>query len=135
MSLQADHEIQIASARASPARLTFTRHPNSRTLLHAGWDLHLDGRQGYLSVDGNAPELLDAGSGQRRASTKADLARLSRLADALPEIAMLWQPVTARDMPTASQSLHELHAQLTNTSKHILLYQAMEKEVPPPAAR
>ena len=62
-------------------------------------DLALDGHQGYLSVDGNAPEILDWESGDRRPSTKEDLARISRLADGLSEIGMLWQPVTARDVP------------------------------------
>jgi len=92
-------------------------------------DLLLNGQQGYLSVDGNAPEVLDAESGQRRASTKEDLARLSRLADALPEIGMLWQPVTARDMPRQTQSLHELHAQLSNTSKHIQMMTAVTRRM------
>ena len=72
-------------------------------------DLVLDGQRGYLSVDGNAPEVLDWASGERRPSTKEDLGRISRLADGLPEIGMLWQPVTARDVPRHVQSLHELH--------------------------
>lgn len=90
-----------------------------------GQDLDLDGRKSFLSVDGNAPEVLDPDSGQRRPSTKEDLARISRLADALPEIGMLWQPVTARNVPRQSQSLHELHAQVTNTGKHIQMMTAV----------
>jgi trimethylamine--corrinoid protein Co-methyltransferase len=88
-------------------------------------DLVLDGEHGYLSVDGNAPEVLDWTSGERRPSTKEDLARISRLADGLPEIGMLWQPVTARDVPRQAQSLHELHAQVTNTTKHIQMMTAV----------
>ena len=88
-------------------------------------DLVLDGEHGYLSVDGNAPEVLDWESGERRPSTKEDLARISRLADGLPEIGMLWQPVTARDVPRQAQSLHELHAQVTNTTKHIQMMTAV----------
>ena len=90
-----------------------------------GQDLDLDGQRSFLSVDGNAPEVLDPETAQRRASTKEDLARISRLADALPEIGMLWQPVTARNVPRQSQSLHELHAQLTNTGKHIQMMTAV----------
>jgi len=88
-------------------------------------DLVIDGRHGYLSVDGNAPEVLDWASGERRPSTKEDLGRISRLADGLPEIGMLWQPVTARDVPRNVQSLHELHAQVTNTGKHIQMMTAV----------
>ncbi len=90
-----------------------------------GQELVLDGTRSYLSVDGNAAEILDPETGERRASTKDDLARISRLADALPEIGMLWQPVTARDVPRESQSLHELHAQITNTGKHIQMMTAV----------
>ncbi len=92
-------------------------------------DLLLDGTRGYLSVDGNAPEVLDWTTGERRPSTKEDLARISRLADALPEIGMLWQPVTARDVPRSSQSMHELHAQLTNSGKHIQMMTAVTPEM------
>ena len=88
-------------------------------------DLVLNGQQGYLSVDGNAPEVLDWGTGQRRPSTKEDLGTISRLADGLPEIGLLWQPVTARDVAREAQSLHELHAQVANTSKHIQMMTAV----------
>lgn len=88
-------------------------------------DLAIDGEHGYLSVDGNAPEILDSATGERRPSTKDDLARISRLADALPEIGLLWQGVTARDVPINVHSLHELHAQFTNTGKHIQMMTAV----------
>jgi trimethylamine:corrinoid methyltransferase-like protein len=99
-----------------------------RTLLLAGrdpaCDLVLDGSNGYLAVDGNAAEILDLDTGDRRASSKADLAEITRVADALPQIGFVWQPVAARDMPLAVQPLHELHAQYTNTSKHVQLMTA-----------
>lgn len=118
-----------ARVRFTPARVeqALSRAPSHYVL--AGRvpadDLALDGEHGYLSVDGNAAEILDGASGERRPATKEDLARLSRLADALPEIGLLWQGVTARDVPTAVHSLHELHAQLTNTSKHIQMMTAV----------
>lgn len=93
------------------------------------YDLTLDGRQGYLSVDGNAPEVLDWQTGERRPSTKEDLGRISRLADGLSEIGLLWQPVTARDVPREVQSLHELHAQLKNSGKHIQMMTAVTAEM------
>jgi trimethylamine--corrinoid protein Co-methyltransferase len=91
-------------------------------------DLHIDGTHGHLSVDGNAAEIIDLETGERRPSTKADLAQVSRVADALPQISFLWQAVTARDVPIEVEPLHELHAQLTNTSKHIQLMTAVQPQ-------
>lgn len=99
-----------------------------RTLRLAGrdpaCDLLLDGSTGYLAVDGNAAEILDLATDERRPSTKADLAEITRVADALPEIGFLWQPVAARDQPLPVHPLHELHAQYANTTKHVQLMTA-----------
>jgi len=97
----------------------------------AGWDLPLDGAHGYLSVDGSAAEILDLETGVRRPSTEADLAQVTRLADALPEISFLWQGVEAGDRPVAVRPLHELRTQLTNSRKHVQIMTA----VTPLAAR
>lgn len=78
------------------------------------WDLPLDGAHGYLSVDGSAAEILDLETGERRASTEADLAQVTRLADALPEIAFLWQGAEAGDRPVPVRPLHELRTQIAN---------------------
>jgi len=94
-------------------------------------DLPLDGRHGYLSVDGSAAEILDPETDVRRASTAADLALVTRLADALPEIAFLWQGVEAGDVPAPVRPLHELRIQLTDSRKHVQLMTA----VTPLAAR
>ncbi len=95
------------------------------------WDLHLDGAHGYLSVDGSAAEILDLETGVRRPSTEADLAQVTRLADALPEIAFLWQGVEAGDRPVPVRPLHELRTQFANSRKHVQLMTA----VTPLAAR
>jgi trimethylamine--corrinoid protein Co-methyltransferase len=82
-------------------------------------DLAIDGAHGYLSPDGCAPQILDLDTGQRRSSTKADLAQVTRLADALPEIGFLWRSVSAGDAPAEVRSLHEVEAQLNSTTKHL----------------
>jgi trimethylamine--corrinoid protein Co-methyltransferase len=108
--------VEAAVARA-PRQITFAaRAP--------GCDLELDGERGFLGIDGCAAEIIDIQSGARRPSTKADVATITRVADALPEIAFVWQPVAARDVDPAVQSLHELHAQLANTGKHIQMMTA-----------
>lgn len=108
--------VDEAIARAPRSLLLAARDP--------GCDLVLDGSKGYLAVDGCAAEILDLETGDRRASTKRDLEQISRVADALPQIGFLWQGVAARDTPLPVQPLHELHAQFTNTSKHIQLMTA-----------
>jgi len=82
-------------------------------------NLELDGKHGYLSPDGCAPQILDPKTGQRRASTKADLGTVTRLADALPEIGLMWRSVAANDTPAVVRSLHEVEIQLANTTKHL----------------
>jgi trimethylamine--corrinoid protein Co-methyltransferase len=91
-------------------------------------DLELEGELGFLAVDGCAAEVLDLGTGERRASTRADLASITRVADALPQIGFVWQPVAARDAPLRTQPLHELHAQFANTSKHVQLMTAVNPD-------
>jgi len=112
--------VEEAIAQAPGSLLLAARDPEC--------DLRLDGANGYLAVDGNAAEILDLETDRRRASTKADLAEISRVADALPQIGFLWQPVVARDRPIPTQPLHELHAQFPNTSKHIQLMTAARPE-------
>lgn len=86
---------------------------------HPDRDLAIDGEHAYLSPDGCAPQIIDLETGMRRASTKADLGALTRLADALPEIGFLWRSVAATDKPGRVHSLHEVEVQFHNTTKHM----------------
>jgi len=115
--------VEAAVARAPRRVVLAARSPDC--------DLVLDGERGYLGLDGCAAEVIDRETGARRPSCKEDVATLTRLADALPEIGFVWQPAAARDVPPAVQPLHELHAQLCNTGKHIQMMTA----VTPHAAR
>jgi trimethylamine--corrinoid protein Co-methyltransferase len=112
--------IEAAVARAPRRILLAARAP--------GWDLEIDGARGFLGLDGCGAEFIDPGTGARRPSTKADVATITRLADALPQIAFVWQPVAARDVPPEVQPLHELHAQLAATGKHIQVMTAVTAE-------
>ena len=91
-------------------------------------DIVLDGRNGYLTLDGCASDIIDLVTGQKRPSNKADLEMATRMADAVPEVTIIWQPVAARDAPTAVQPLHEMHAQLRNTTKHIQQMTAIDAD-------
>jgi trimethylamine--corrinoid protein Co-methyltransferase len=129
----ADVDIPTKRVRfpASMVERALEQSPRTYTLAARipDFDLLVDGQHSYLAVDGCAAEILDHESGERRASTKEDLAKAMRLADALPEIGILWQPMAARDVPRRSQSLHELHAQFTNSGKHVQMMTAVTPEV------
>jgi trimethylamine--corrinoid protein Co-methyltransferase len=106
--------------RAPQTYLLAARDPAADLVVGAG--------HGYLGADGSAAELVDLATGERRPSTLADLAAVMRVADATPEIAFVWPSVAARDVPQAVAPLHELRAQLRNTSKHIQLMTAVTPE-------
>ncbi len=89
-------------------------------------DFCLDGRHGYLSLDGSGTDVLDLQTGQVRPSTKSDLETTVRVADALPQIAFLWPTVCARDCPAQVQPLYELEAMLTQSSKHVQAMTAVD---------
>jgi trimethylamine--corrinoid protein Co-methyltransferase len=82
------------------------------------FDLLLDGSQSYLCTDGTGVHAVDLETHQLRASRKADVAMMARVCDALPLVGFYWPLVSAQDCgPTAP--LHQCHAGLTNTLKHV----------------
>jgi trimethylamine--corrinoid protein Co-methyltransferase len=93
-----------------------------------GLDVILDGTRGYLGVDGNAAEVVDLETDQRRASSKADVAMGTLIGDALPQIGYIWQPAVSRETPVPSEPLHNLEANLNNTGKHICQMTAVTPE-------
>jgi trimethylamine--corrinoid protein Co-methyltransferase len=127
LGLMAEHgqDVDVANRRIrfSPDFVEEKRALAPRHLTLAGRtpdrDLAIDGAHGYLSPDGCAPQIVDLDTRQRRSSTKADLAQVTCLADALPEIGFLWRSVSAGDTPAEVRSLHEVEAQLNATTKHL----------------
>jgi trimethylamine--corrinoid protein Co-methyltransferase len=82
-------------------------------------DVRCDGSDTFLTLDGTGAYTLDHRSGERRASTLQDLADACRIADAAPEVGVVWNIVSASDAAPATQVVDELVACLRNTSKHI----------------
>ena len=82
------------------------------------FDLTLDGKKTYLSTDGCGVHVIDLETRQQRASRKDDVAMMARVSDALPLISFFWPLVSAQDHGKTAQ-LHECHAGLTNTLKHV----------------
>jgi len=119
--LQVDHNTNIVRFPRDIVENAIRQTPDSY-ILHAinpENSLTLDGKQGYLCLDGTGLRVKDLDSGCVRNSTYQDLADATRVADFLPQISFLWPCVAAQDRPTATQALYELQAMLNNSSKHI----------------
>ena len=82
------------------------------------FDLLLDGARTYLSTEGVGVRVRDPETGEERPSRKADIELMARVVDALPAISFFWPPVSAQDHARTAP-LHECHAGLTNTLKHV----------------
>jgi len=85
-----------------------------------------DGRT-YCTTDGCGVEIIDFETRQRRQSTKADVADVTRLEDALSSIAFWWPTLSAGDCGETAQ-LHELDAGWNNTVKHLQGFVQGERE-------
>jgi trimethylamine--corrinoid protein Co-methyltransferase len=82
-------------------------------------DMLIDGRHCYLSNDGSGVFVWDHRTGEKRPSTKQDVAASARFVDALPSLSYYWGPVvTSQDVPPATKGLHDAEAVFNNTSKH-----------------
>jgi trimethylamine---corrinoid protein Co-methyltransferase len=81
-------------------------------------ELPLDGKHTYCTTDGCGVEVVDFETRERRPSTKADLAHITRMVDYLPGLSFWWPTVSASDCGETAQ-LHELEAGFRNTVKHL----------------
>jgi len=82
------------------------------------FDLLLDGSCSYLATDGTGVHVVDLETRQMRPSRKEDVALMARVCDALPLVSFFWPPVSAQDYGLTAP-LHQCHAGLTNTLKHV----------------
>lgn len=71
----------------------------------------------YLTNDGCGHQTIDFSTGERRASSKADVAMMARIGDYLPSISFNWTIVSAQDCGITSP-LHEIEAVWNNSVKH-----------------
>ena len=82
------------------------------------FDLLLDGSCSYLCTEGCGVHVIDLETGEQRSSRKEDVALSARISDALPLISFYWPMITSQDHGLTAQ-LHDCHAALTNTLKHV----------------
>jgi trimethylamine--corrinoid protein Co-methyltransferase len=86
------------------------------------YDMNLQSGLVHFGPGLNAQQVLDLETGERRFSTKEDVARMARLADALPNMDFVMPLGSALDKPENSQDRHELEALLNNTEKPIICW-------------
>jgi len=82
------------------------------------FDLILDGNCSYLSTDGTGVHVVDIETREKRPSCKEDIALMARVCDALPLVSFFWPMVSSQEYGL-SAPLHNCHAGLTNTLKHV----------------
>lgn len=104
-------ELVLEAMRHAPRTYTLSGRSD-------GTNLTLDGRSSYFSTDGCGTETIDFETGERRSSSKSDVAMMARVADYLSSISFYWPMVSAQDFGRVAP-LHELDACFNNTVKHI----------------
>lgn len=82
------------------------------------FDLLLDGSRSYLSTDGTGVHVIDIETREKRSSCKDDVALMARVCDALPLVSFFWPMVSSKEYGHTAP-LHNCHASLINTLKHV----------------
>jgi trimethylamine--corrinoid protein Co-methyltransferase len=115
-----DWDTQVVKLKPDLVDKALTTAPRSFILggREERFDLILDGNHSYLSTDGCGTRVIDLETRKERRSRKEDVARMARICDALPLISFFWPLVSAQDHGLTAP-LHECHAGLTNTLKHV----------------
>jgi trimethylamine--corrinoid protein Co-methyltransferase len=115
-----DHDTQIVKIPRDlvyKAMATVPRYFNVGARVPS-YDFYLEDGVTYFCTDGCGVETVDFETRQRRASCKADVGRMARVADYLSSMAFYWPMVSAQDCGRTA-SLHELDASWNNTVKHV----------------
>jgi len=126
LEIFADHGARVDKKRETvriPPDLVekaMSKAPRSFTLAgrEERFDLVLDGTCSYICTDGCGVHVIDLETRRQRPSRKDDVARMARVCDALPLISFFWPLVTSQDHGRTAP-LHDCHAMLTNTVKHV----------------
>jgi trimethylamine--corrinoid protein Co-methyltransferase len=85
-------------------------------------DIRLESGLVHFGLGMNTQQVLDLETGERRHSTKEDVGRMAKLADALSNIDFVMPLCSALDKPKIAQDRHELDALLNNTEKPIMCW-------------
>lgn len=81
------------------------------------FDLELQDGVSFFTNDGCGHDVIDSITGEKRASTKADVGLMARINDYLSSMAFSWTMVSAQDCGLTSP-LHEIDVTWRNNTKH-----------------
>jgi trimethylamine--corrinoid protein Co-methyltransferase len=87
------------------------------------------GERPLLTTDGCCVEIYDLETGEKRGTTADDVATISRVVDAMPEVDFCWPAVSAQDRPAEVRGLHELYLAIANTGKHVQTVTVVEPDL------
>ena len=105
-------EMVAAALKTAPRRVLLAARDPARDVVLG---------EGYVSVcsDGTATYMVDDLTGERRPGSAADLRRVMRLLDALPECDYVWPSVSARDLDPVTANLEIEYISLSECAKHL----------------
>jgi len=117
---QVDRENEIVRLPPELVKEAMSTAPRSFILggREERFDLLLDGRCAYLCTDGTGVHVIDMDTREKRPSRKEDVALMARVCDALPLVSFFWPMVSSKEYGRTAP-LHNCHASLINTLKHV----------------
>jgi trimethylamine--corrinoid protein Co-methyltransferase len=119
---EVDEKTRIAKIPSHLVEEALCKKKTSITLAgrNSKFDAKLDMNHSYMTANGNGAVAVEFETGERRPSTKADLAKSSRIIDYLQNIHIHWPMVSSTDQHPSVVHLHDLDASLNNTEKHVM---------------
>ncbi len=106
-------------ATADGTRVTLPPDMVRRLVASAPARMTLGARARAPLVTGERSLITTDGCCEKRGTTAEDVAIISRVVDALPEVDFCWPAVSAQDAPAEVRGLHELYLAIANTGKHV----------------
>lgn len=103
--------------------------PASITLGARDGEPLVTGSRSLITTDGCCVEIFDIETGEKRGTKADDVAAISRVVDAMPEIDFCWPAVSAQDRPAEVRGLHELYLAIANTGKHVQTVTVVDPEL------
>lgn len=99
--------------RNAPPRVVLANRDGKRSL-------YLEKNQPYFGPGSDLPYTIDTYTGERRHTTKQDVANASVIVENLSNIDFMMSMGIATDMPAATSDLHQFDAMVANTKKPIV---------------
>ncbi len=97
----------------APSKITLADRNGNRKL-------YLEGNNSYFGTGSDTPYVLDPYTGEHRLTIKEDVCNAAKIVDYLENIDFTMSMGLVSDCPTKTSDLHQLEAQLLNTTKPVI---------------